>query len=270
MNHFFKNNWTQEDAPGRMELVFAYRFKEYGAFQLRKQYARNKLWAMGIVGIIIGMLSVLTLVGFQKNPEIPGNAANKRVCKYPLSVDTFQIELPQVETSQNLPSSGTEGSHQIPTFDPAAPDRPFKSGMNGDAVNMGDENGRGHMWEWGADSGNLPGNKVGKVDTQVYEFPESEAVFPPNEDAFRQYVQDNVVLPLESMESGLDGFARVRFMVNRNGSISHVRIVESNSSSPDFGKEVIRVIQQSPRWIPAMMHGKTVHSWREIPVRLVF
>lgn len=270
MKNYVNNNWMQEDAPDRMELVFAYRFKEYGAFQIRKQYARNKLWAMGIAGLLLGILSILSLVGFQRAPDVTKSPSTHINCKLPAMLDTFQLDIPQLENPKGGPSSGKEGSDLAPTIDPAAPDRPFNSGLNGDGMNGLNGDNRGDMEGLGSDSGVLPGNKFVVADTQVYKFPESEAVFPPNEDAFRLYVQDNFVVPMESIESGMEGYALVQFMVNRNGRVSHVRIIESNNSTPDFSREVIRVIQQSPRWIPAMVQGKAVNSWREIPVRLVF
>ena len=42
MSENLMNKWDQVQSPGRNELVFANRFKEYGAYQIRSQFSKNQ------------------------------------------------------------------------------------------------------------------------------------------------------------------------------------------------------------------------------------
>ena len=69
------------------------------------------------------------------------------------------------------------------------------------------------------------------------------------------------------MDDGISGSVKLRFVVNVQGNISDIKVLEENKSCPEFTKEAIRVIRQSPKWIPAQIKGKSVNSWMMIPVR---
>jgi protein TonB len=68
------------------------------------------------------------------------------------------------------------------------------------------------------------------------------------------------------MEEGISGTVKLRFVVDVQGKISQIKVLEENKSCPEFTKEAIRVIRQSPKWIPAQIKGKFVNSWMMIPV----
>jgi len=40
------------------------------------------------------------------------------------------------------------------------------------------------------------------------------------------------------------------------------------SIRPEYTKEAIRVLKNSPRWVPGQNNGKFVKSWRQIPIQL--
>jgi hypothetical protein len=57
-------------------------------------------------------------------------------------------------------------------------------------------------------------------------------------------------------------------VVDASGKISRISAIEETKSCPEFTQEAIRVLKQSPRWIPGQNNGRFVASWREIPIRL--
>ena len=95
-----------------------------------------------------------------------------------------------------------------------------------------------------------------KIDT-----PQVLAQFPGGESKFRLYLMDRMRYPVRCQEEGISGRVRVQFVVEVDGRISDIRIIEQCKSCPEFEKEAIRVIRQSPRWIPAEKNGKKIRSY---------
>jgi protein TonB len=56
-------------------------------------------------------------------------------------------------------------------------------------------------------------------------------------------------------------------MVDGDGSISKTEIVQSGGDL--FDREVIRVLNKMPKWIPAMQNGTKVTTWFTQPVSFI-
>lgn len=97
--------------------------------------------------------------------------------------------------------------------------------------------------------------------------PDVKASFPGGEAKFYEYLRNRLEFPARCMEEGISGSVKLRFVVNIQGNISQIKILEETKSCPEFTQEAIRVIKNSPRWIPAQINGKFVNSWMTIPVK---
>lgn len=97
----------------------------------------------------------------------------------------------------------------------------------------------------------------------------SDAIFPGGNAQFGRYIMDRIVFPIRCKLAKINGKVMARFIVNVDGSISNVEIIEHNYMCPEFSKEAIRVIMQSPRWTPAMIDGKPVKCYQTIPIKFV-
>lgn len=58
----------------------------------------------------------------------------------------------------------------------------------------------------------------------------------------------------------------VRFVVEKNGTISHVDVESATIKCPPCNKEAIRVIQAMPAWIPGYKYDRPVRVWVRIPI----
>ena len=74
----------------------------------------------------------------------------------------------------------------------------------------------------------------------------------------------NLVYPKIAQENGIQGRVIVRFMVNKDGSISNIQIVRS--LDPTCDKEAIRIIKSLPKFIPAKQNGVNVAVWYTLPI----
>jgi TonB family protein len=125
----------------------------------------------------------------------------------------------------------------------------------------------------------LSGNEtdiVVDIEDEISEVYSNEAIpvaqikanFPGGEAAFRAYVAEMFVYPQRCLDEGINGYVMLRFIVDEAGRISSVQAIEESKSCPEYTKEAIRVLKNSPRWVPGQNNGKFVKSWREIPIQL--
>lgn len=93
------------------------------------------------------------------------------------------------------------------------------------------------------------------------------AQFPGGTNEFLRFVQKNLVYPQRCKDASIQGKVLARFVVDLEGKISNVEILEHSYLCPEFSKEVTRVILHSPKWIPATINGKAVKSYQAVPIR---
>lgn len=72
-----------------------------------------------------------------------------------------------------------------------------------------------------------------------------------------QYIINNLKFPLEAQEREIQGTVRLSFIVETNGNVSNITIVNSVGGGCD--NEAIRLIQET-HWIPAVKNEKHVRS----------
>jgi TonB family protein len=95
-----------------------------------------------------------------------------------------------------------------------------------------------------------------------------KAQFKGGEAEFQKYITKNFRYPTRCQDKGIRGSVVLRFVVEMDGSISNVRVIEGTAKCPEFAQEAVRVLKKSPRWIPGIYNGQYVKSYRELPLRL--
>lgn len=83
-------------------------------------------------------------------------------------------------------------------------------------------------------------------------------------DNFRKYVGENTRYPEAAAESGIQGRVQMSFVVERDGSVSNVRVLKG--VDPLLDREAVRVISGSPKWTPGKQRGKPARVQYTIPV----
>ena len=78
------------------------------------------------------------------------------------------------------------------------------------------------------------------------------ASFPGGAEALTNFLRDNLRVP-DDVKEGQKKTAIARFVVNPDGSVSKLEIMQSAGRSCD--QEVIRVFKLMPRWIPSTRNG---------------
>lgn len=101
-------------------------------------------------------------------------------------------------------------------------------------------------------------------DSVVFEVVEVMPEFPGGMKALMEYLGNNVKYPAVAHANGIQGRVIVCFVVQKDGSISDVKVVRS--VDPYLDKEAARVISAMPKWKPGMQRGKEVNVRFTVPV----
>jgi len=83
-------------------------------------------------------------------------------------------------------------------------------------------------------------------------------------DALAKFLQKYVRYPSADKQAHTQGNVYVQFTVEGNGSVDHVKVL--NSPSEAMGNEAARVMQMSPTWKPGTNKGKPVATTLTIPI----
>ncbi len=78
------------------------------------------------------------------------------------------------------------------------------------------------------------------------------------------YISKNLKYPQSAQTAGIQGTVYVSFDINENGYVSRATIL--NDFDDACGMEALRVIQNMPRWEPAIEDGKPVKVQLNVPI----
>jgi protein TonB len=91
---------------------------------------------------------------------------------------------------------------------------------------------------------------------------ETNAEFPGGVEAFRKFISRNIV-PDATCQPGEKAF--FTFMVERDGTLSDIRIIRSPFSA-EMNKQIISALEKSPRWKPGIQNGRVLRQQYTLPV----
>ena len=109
-----------------------------------------------------------------------------------------------------------------------------------------------------------PDTTVATKDTTRFFRVEILPEFPGGLDKMMQYFDKNLKYPKQAKIDGTEGKVFVSFVVEKDGSLTDIKIKES--LSPETDSEAIRLVTNSPKWIPGMQGGHPVRVQYSIPV----
>ena len=103
-----------------------------------------------------------------------------------------------------------------------------------------------------------------EVDQAIFEVVEEQPEFPGGMEALLKYLAKNINYPESAVDNGIQGKVMVRFVVERDGSVSAVETYKS--VDPALDKEAVRVVKTLPKWKPGRQQGKAVRTRYIVPV----
>ncbi len=259
------------------DIVFAGRNQSYGAYTLRKGTGKRNL--ISIIAVIV--LAILCQVGLTiKN--IADEAAAKRAAmnqvveltaleqpKKEAKVEQKKIQVEPEKVVEKVKSSIKFTAPVIKKDDEVKPEEELKSQdelMNTKTA-IGSFDVKGNDDEGGEV---LKAKEViaqpepKEEETKVFDVVEQMPSFPGGQSALMEYLSKNVKYPVVAQENGVQGRVVVSFVVERDGSITDVKVVKS--VDPSLDREAMRVISSMPNWIPGKQNGSAVRVKFNVPV----
>jgi len=105
--------------------------------------------------------------------------------------------------------------------------------------------------------------KAGFGVTVVQEQPK----FPGGDDSLFAFLQRNIKYPAEAKLAWVQGKVYVGFLVDREGKIKNIRLL--NSVDKQLDEEALRVVHMMPDWLPGKTGGTPVEVQFVLPINFM-
>ena len=264
---------------GWVDLVFDGKNQSYGAYQLRKDTGKRNLKALitmflifaAIAAIVIAKVSIDNYIA-SRNAAIETDVelqslAEKKEAKVERKEEP-QIEKIEVE---KVKSSVAFTTPEIKKDEEVQEDQEMKSQDELAATNTaigaftveGNDEEAGEVLKAKEVIAEPEPPKV--EETKVFDVVEEMPQFPGGQAALLEYLAKNIKYPVVAEENGVQGRVIVTFVVERDGSITDVRVVKS--VDPSLDKEAARVVKSMPKWQPGKQNGSAVRVKYTVPVQ---
>lgn len=98
----------------------------------------------------------------------------------------------------------------------------------------------------------------------IYNFVSQKPQFPGGDSALANFLNSNLHYPSAAQKQKAEGTDVARFVVNKDGSVSDIEVLRDIG----FGckDQVIKTLQQMPKWIPGEQNGNIVRAYYYLPV----
>ena len=262
------------------DLMFENRNKEYGAYVLRRQTTSRNIKSIIIVLILFALVMAYMVAmnaynEYQKAhqaqtqvTELTALAEQKKEAKVERKEVIKQEKVEQVV--EKVKSSIKFTAPVIKKDDEVRPEDEMKSQdeiMNskvavGFANVIGnDENGEVLKAKEALVTEPV---KPKEEENKVFDVVEQMPSFPGGMAALMAYLQKSIKYPPVAEENGIQGRVVCTFVVERDGSVTDVRVAKS--VDPSLDKEAVRVVSAMPKWIPGKQNGQSVRVKYTLPV----
>ena len=98
----------------------------------------------------------------------------------------------------------------------------------------------------------------------IHEVVDEPPSFPGGDAAQIAFLSNNLRYPAVAMEQGIQGRVVTQFVVDKDGSITDVKVVRS--LDPMLDKEAVRLVKSMPKWTPGKLNGSPVRVKYILPL----
>jgi periplasmic protein TonB len=110
---------------------------------------------------------------------------------------------------------------------------------------------------------------VVEKDTIVYGTVDQPAEFPGGLSALSSFINKNISYPAEEMERGIQGKCIIKFVINTDGRVIEAEVLKGIPGGANCDKEALRIVRKLPNWRPAVLNGKHVRMYYQLPIMFV-
>ena len=243
-----------------LDIVFENRNKNYGGYELRRNYTRRVKKAGGFA--LLGVLS-LSLFSFIASNKKEPEKILPPICEYKiqhLDKDKIIPPPPQEIKPPSPPPSAPQVSFAVSQIvDDDLADKPLARVDELTTALPGTSNTPGD-----SALGGPPTSGTGVVSTGVVT-PSSPEIrtfveqMPEFQGNLQEYLAKNIRYPENARDAGIQGRVAVQFVVNTDGAVTDLKVIKGIGGGCD--EEALRVLSASPKWKPGRQNGTAVRTY---------
>jgi protein TonB len=252
-----------------LDLIFANKNKQYGAYVLREESGRRHLTSLLIVAIAGTVLIFLPKI---IQSVIPEPAVTTEVTEVTMTDITTEIpEEDQIKQIENVPpppqlKETVQFTPPVIKKDEEVTNELIsQQELTENKADISVKTIEGT--EDGIDIASLQDHKVvvqEEEKQEIFSHAEIMPQFVGGDRAMMQWLNDNMQYPIIAQEQGIQGRVIVRFVVGPDGSVGGAEV--QRSLDPSCDREALRVIRKMPKWIPGKQNGQPVAVYYTLPV----
>jgi|AGTN01.2.fsa_nt_gi TonB family C-terminal domain len=247
-----------------IDLVF--KNKAYGAYRLRQSSGRRHLFAfvvtITIVVVLFLVLFIITSYQNQKKGETMVQVTE---------LSDIQLAPPELPEEDIVPSYVAPLPRQLkekikmvpPVIERADKVREaYEKEMRQNSTEEEEQLLSNTIRVDGAEQ-SLPFTAADDED-DIFTILEEQPEFPGGNEALARFLNDNLYYPLSARENQIEGRVLMNFIIEKDGRINHIEIVDS--INPLLDDEAIRAIRSMPKWKPGKRKGQPVRVRVTLPI----
>lgn len=269
---------------GWVDLIFEGRNHEYGAYKLRKGTPKRNVYSIIVIAVLAALLVGIYVAKSAYDKYQAVHAKNEAVTELSALNQPKQkkaevkrkeiVEPEKKEVVKEVKSSIKFTAPVIKKDNEVKPEEEMKTQaelmQTNTAIGALDVKGNSDNGEIlkvtqrVADEPVKPAEEKPEVENKVFEVVEQMPSFPGGPSALMKYLSENIKYPVVAQENGVQGRVVVSFVVERDGSITDVKV--ARSVDPSLDREAMRVVRSMPHWIPGKQNGSAVRVKYNVPV----
>lgn len=246
--------------PSLDDIVFQNRNKEYGAYDIRRRYARTMTISIIFGVAIIVAAAIIPYIKAKSIAQIKARDANEVIAEMANDIQQEEAAPPPPPPPPPPSEQQTVVKYVAPVVvDTIKPEEASQLMTADDAAETVTDT------EVGLEVVEQVQEEVQEEAPQeVFVVVEEMPSFPGGEAELFKFIYDNIKYPEIAKENNIQGKVILRFCVTYKGTVDQVSIVRG--VDPALDEEAIRVIKMLPLWKPGKQGGKPVNVWYSVPI----
>lgn len=265
------------------DLVFADKNKEFGAYVMRQQSdsRHNKAFLFLIIGLIVLIAMLIAWSKYSDYRQEKAAIEAKMQAEKMLAAQLEQMEQEEEEEPEpeeqkieiEIPEVPQEVLATVQVTQIAIVDE-VKNEVMEMEEQLEDNTARGVVNQEGSDDADkfkavqeaviVKEPEPAPKEEEIFVAVEQQAEFPGGMAALMKWLSNNIRYPEAAQQNDVQGRVIVKFVVEKDGSVSQVQILKGVDK--DLDKEALRVVNKMPKWQAGKNNGVAVRSYFTLPV----
>lgn len=264
------------------DLVFADKNKEFGAYVMRSQSdnRHNKAFLFLLLGLVAVIVLIIAWSKYSDYRSEQAAIEAKMQAEKMLAAQLEQMEEPEPEEEPEeqkveieIPEVPQEVLATVQVTQIAIVDE-----VKNEVMDMEDQKedntARGVVNQEGSDDADkfkavqeqviVKEPEPAPKEEEIFVAVEQQAEFPGGMAALMKWLSNNIRYPEAAQQNDVQGRVIVKFVVEKDGSVSQAQIVKGVDK--DLDKEALRVVNKMPKWQAGKNNGVAVRSYFTLPV----